>query len=157
MGYKKQYFKLEENSPLPLTAVTESRVRFEEVDMLGIVWHGRYLSYFEDGRIAFGDKYGLNYQTLKKNRTVAPVVQMHVDFKHSLRFDEKMTIETRLHWSDAVKLNFEYIVYNAEGVLAASGYTVQLFTEIDGNVMFVPPQWFVEFKQKWRQNYWENV
>ncbi len=157
MGFKKQYFTSEENCPDPLSAVTERRVRFEEVDALGMVWHGRYPSYFEDGRIAFGDKFGLTYQSFRKNRTVAPVVQMHVDFKHPLRFDELMTIKTRLHWSDAVKLNFDYIVYNSEGEVAASGYTVQLFTETNGEVMFVPPGWFADFKKKWQDNYWDNV
>jgi hypothetical protein len=29
-------------------------VRFNEADPLGIVWHGHYIRYFEDGREAFG-------------------------------------------------------------------------------------------------------
>lgn len=157
MGFKKHYFKVEEDGPGALTAITERRVRFEEVDALGMVWHGRYASYFEDGRIAFGDKYGLTYQAFIEHKTVAPVVQMHVDFKLSLRFDEVMSIQTRLHWAEAVRLNFDYIIYNAEGEVAASGYTVQLFTEPNGNVMFVAPDWFADFKTKWQHNYWEKV
>lgn len=157
MGFQKVYFEQIENSPEPLVASVERRVRFEEVDTLGMVWHGRYPSYFEDGRIAFGDKYGLSYLTFRENLTVAPVVQMHFDFKNPLRFDEIVTIETKLHWSEAVKLNFSYTITNAQGLITASGYTVQLFTEPNGNVMFVAPQWFGDFLQKWRDNFWGKV
>ena len=30
------------------------RVRFSEVDAMGVVWHGNYLKYFEDGREKLG-------------------------------------------------------------------------------------------------------
>ena len=56
-----KYFKQDENALLPLTANTKRKVRFEEVDSLGIVWHGRYPSFFEDSRDEFGNKYGLKY------------------------------------------------------------------------------------------------
>ena len=39
----------------------EMAVRFNEADPLGIVWHGHYIRYFEDGREDFGKKYGLAY------------------------------------------------------------------------------------------------
>ncbi|MFP3594736.1 acyl-CoA thioesterase, partial [Chryseobacterium sp. SIMBA_038] len=32
-----------------LTCTEEVRVRFNETDPLGIVWHGHYIVYFEDG------------------------------------------------------------------------------------------------------------
>ncbi len=44
-----------------LTERVEILVRFNEADPLGIVWHGHYVRYFEDGREAFGNKYGLRY------------------------------------------------------------------------------------------------
>lgn len=44
-----------------LTERFEQRVRFDEVDSLGIVWHGHYVKYLEDGREAWGRKYGLTY------------------------------------------------------------------------------------------------
>lgn len=32
---------------------SEIRVRFNETDPLGIVWHGNYITYFEDGEKPF--------------------------------------------------------------------------------------------------------
>ena len=37
-----------------ISFTSEVRVRFTETDPLGIVWHGNYIQYFEDGREAFG-------------------------------------------------------------------------------------------------------
>lgn len=147
----KKYFRYQEGEPLPLVAKVKRRVRFEEVDVLGMVWHGRYASYFEDGRIAFGDSFGLTYHQFRENGTVAPVVQMHLDYKLPLRFDENIFIEAQLHWTEAARLNFSYWIYTEPGQLAASGYTVQLFTEKDGTVLLVAPDWLLQFRDKWQK------
>jgi len=39
-----------------LSIKTETIIRFSEVDSMGVVWHGNYIKYFEDGREAFGNK-----------------------------------------------------------------------------------------------------
>lgn len=156
MGFKKSYFDDRPSDPEPLLAEVSPRVRFEEVDLLGMVWHGRYPSYFEDGRAAFGDRYGLSYHAFRENLTVAPVVQMHLDYRSPLRFDEQLTVETRLHWSDAAKINFSYMIYNAKAKIAATGYTVQLLTETDGTIILVQPEWILEFQKKWKEGYWSN-
>ena len=44
-----------------LTDQTEVVVKFNEADPLGIVWHGHYIRYFEDGRESFGKRYGIAY------------------------------------------------------------------------------------------------
>lgn len=156
MGFAKEYFAQEDSAPAPLIAVSERRVRFEEVDVLGMVWHGRFPSYLEDGRIAFGDKYGLNYHSFQENNTVAPVVQMHLDYKVPIRFDEILRIKTLLHWTQAARLNFSYMIYNGHGDLAASGYTVQLFTDQEGTILLYAPEWIQDFQSKWQGEYWSH-
>ena len=122
-----------------------------------MVWHGRYPSYFEDGRIAFGDKFGLSYTTFAQHRTMAPIAQMHFDFKAPLRFDEMVTIETRLHWNESMRLDFSYVIRNDMKVMAATGYTVQLLTDPDGTVLFAPPEWITAFRDKWQSGYWKTL
>ncbi len=149
MGFIKDYFPAKEKDPAPLIASCERRVRFEEVDSVNMVWHGRFPSYLEDGRIAFGDEYGLTYQSFMKNLTVAPIVQMHIDYKIPLRFDEIATIETTLHWTEAARINFSYLIKIQNGI-NATAYTVQLLTEIDGTILLASPDWLIEFNKKWR-------
>lgn len=154
MTFNRNYFPRQEGDPAPLVAVAERRVRFEEVDVLGMVWHGRYPSFFEDGRIAFGDIYGLTYFTYLENKVMAPVVQMHLDYKLSLRFDDIIKIETALHWAETARLNFVYTIYNPEGRIAAAGYTVQLLTDLEGGLQLMSPDWLLELRRKWKSGHW---
>ncbi len=152
----RNYFRQHEDDPDPLMVRVSRRVRFEEVDLLGMVWHGRYPSYFEDGRIAFGDMYGLTYHSYMENQVVAPIVQMHLDYKSPLRFDETFIIETALHWAEAARLNFSYTLFNSNKKIVASGYTVQLLTETDGTVLLLSPEWLEKFKMKWKEGDWPD-
>jgi acyl-CoA thioester hydrolase len=157
MGSRKLYFKGNPTNPTPLAVGIDRRVRFEEVDALGMVWHGRYPSYFEDGRIAFGDRYGLAYLSFMQHQVMAPIVQMHVDYKSPLRFDQIIRIETALHWNEALRLDFSYTIKDQKGTIAATGYTVQVLTDINGTVLFVPPDWIQEFREKWRNGHWRKL
>ena len=75
MGFAKSYFDPGPSDPKPLVVRTRRRVRFEEVDMLRIVWHGRYVSFLDDGRIAFGDRFPeISYDKLMEQRIAAPIV-----------------------------------------------------------------------------------
>lgn len=143
------YFPREPNRPEPLVALSKRKVRFEEVDPLGIVWHGRYASYLEDGRVAFGDKYDLSYVTMKRESFLAPIVQMHIDYHSPLRYDNEFTISARLVWSDAVKMNFEYILENSAGLVVATGYTVQLLTDLEQNILLARPQFVENLCDRW--------
>lgn len=151
MGFAKSYFDIDPEAPESLTVETGRRVRFEEVDMLRIVWHGNYVSYLDDGRIAFGDEHSaLSYTKMRQERTAAPIVQIHIDYQAPLHFDEEMKIFTTLHWCDALKLNFEYRIEGPGGRLSARGYTVQLLTDTSGKLLLLPPEWIVDFRENWR-------
>ena len=147
---RKKYFEGHDNSIQPLTIVVPRRVRFEETDQLGIVWHGRYPSYFEDGRTALGEKYGIGYLNFYKNRVVAPIKQIHVDYDRPLRFPDEFSIETSLHWSDAARINISYLIRDKDGAVATTGYTVQVMLDPDYNLLLLSPPFFEEFRQKWR-------
>lgn len=156
MGFQKKYFSEESTDPAPLVARVERRVRFEEVDALGMVWHGRYPSYFEDGRIAFGDTYGLSYHTFRNNNIMAPIVQMHLDYKSPLRFDEIFSIEAALHWSESARLNFSYLLKNSQRKTVAAGYTVQMLTDPSGTVQLIRPDWLLDFGKKWKEGFFQR-
>ncbi len=147
----KPYFPAQEGAPAPLRLRVERRVRFEEVDPLGIVWHGRYPGYFEDARVALGDRYGLGYLDMYRQGVVAPVRKLHLDYHRPLRFQEEFTVEGILHWSEAVRLNHEFIIRNAAGEVATTGYSVQMLIDREENVLLLPPPFFAEFRQRWRE------
>ncbi len=118
---RKSYFQKTEGAPNPLSYTISRQIRFEEIDPMGIVWHGRYPSFFEDARVALGDQYGIGYMDLYKKGILAPIKNMHVDFIMPLKFKEKITVEGRLHYSDASRINSDYIIRNSQGEIASTG------------------------------------
>jgi len=133
-----------------LSSKTEVLVRFNEADPLGIVWHGHYIRYFEDGREAFGNLYDLGYLEVYKLGYVIPVVSVQCDYKRSLRYGDRVIVETKFIPTDAAKLKFTYRLYNAAtGELVATGSSVQVFLSKEDSVLQLSnPPFFEEWKKK---------
>lgn len=147
----KPYFKTVPGAPPPLTASVERRVRFEEVDALGIVWHGRYVSYFEDARVALGRRYGINYMDFYDAGFVTPLKRLELDYVAPLHFEECIRIEGRLHYTEAARINFDYSIYSPAGEVAARGASVQLMLDKSGELLMSPPPFFAAFLDRWRR------
>jgi acyl-CoA thioester hydrolase len=133
-----------------LRAEAPRRIRFEETDPLGIVWHGRYPSFFEDARMALGEKFQVDYLTFYTSGVVTPIKRMHIDYILPLRFQDEVVIEGIHHWSDAARINIEYIIRNAQGETATRGYTVQMMLDVQGSILLVPPDFYLEFSRRWQ-------
>jgi acyl-CoA thioester hydrolase len=115
-----------------LTAEVEIPIRFSETDAMGVVWHGNYLKFFEDGREAFGEKYGLKYLDIFDNGFFTPIVKSEVNHKAPVYYGQKVNVLTRFIPSKAAKMIFEYEVVNVTtGEICATGKTVQVFLTAD--------------------------
>ena len=147
---RRPYFRAHEGDPPPLRCSVERVVRFEEVDPLGIVWHGRYPSFFEDGRVLLGEKFGIGYLDFHRAGIITPIKQLHVDYQKPLRFREPFTIEAILYWSEATRLNHEFILRNAAGEVTTSGYSVQLLLDSEENLLMLPPPFYENFRDRWQ-------
>lgn len=134
---------------MTLTACTNILVRFNEADPLGIVWHGHYVQYFEDGREAFGEKYGLRYLDIFEQGYSVPVVNIQCDYKRSLRYGDRVVVETKYVDDMAAKIKFEYILTNpATGEIVAKGSSVQVFLDKEtSSLQLITPAFFSEWKK----------
>lgn len=133
-----------------LSCKTEILVRFNEADPLGIVWHGHYIRYFEDGREAFGNMHDLGYLEVYKLGFVIPVVSVQCDYKRSLRYGDTVIVETRFIPSEAAKLKFSYKLFNATtNEVVATGSSVQVFlSKEDSMLQLANPPFFAEWKKQ---------
>lgn len=131
-----------------LTHSSKFKVRFNETDPLGIVWHGHYVTYLEDGREAFGEKFGISYKDIQNAGLFTPVVKCICDYKSPLRHGDKARIETTFVNEVAAKLHFTYKIFNQENKLIATGETFQVFTDQKGELFLSNPQFFEDWKRK---------
>jgi acyl-CoA thioester hydrolase len=133
-----------------LVSRTEVKVRFNEVDSLGIAWHGHYVRYFEDGREAFGAEHGLGYLNVYAHGLVTPIVQLSCDYKRPLAYGDSILIETTFVDNPAARIHFDYKIYQlARHELVATGSTTQVFLERDSRELLLSmPTFFEDWKQR---------
>lgn len=133
-----------------LRATNKISVRFSEVDSLKVVWHGHYIKYFEEGREAFGAKYGLGYLDVFSHGYVTPVVRSVCEHKSPIHYGDEIEVEARFVNSMAAKLIFKYTIYNKNsGKVAATGETVQVFLDDAGALALTLPDFFANWKRQW--------
>ena len=87
-------------------------VRFNETDPLGIVWHGNYITYFEDGREAFGRHFGISYLDIQKSGFVTPIIKSVCEHKFPLKYGDICRIETTYEDSLAAKMIYKFKIYS---------------------------------------------
>lgn len=133
-----------------VSATARIQVRFNECDPLGIVWHGNYVKYFEDGREAFSEKFGLDYWKIYIEGFATPVVHMEHNFKRTLKYRDIALVETTMRFTAAAKIIFDYKITNeSTSELVCTGSTTQVFVA-NGNMQLslVVPDVFSEWKKE---------
>lgn len=133
---------------LVLSVEKQFEVRFSEVDMMNVVWHGSYPLYLEDAREAFGDKYGLSYQKYISENIFVPVVELKINYKRPLRFGMKPIIKITYRPTESAKIIFDYEIYDPNSKeVYLTAYSVQVFMDRDYNLMWYSPEFYTEWKK----------
>ncbi|MDO5536956.1 MAG: acyl-CoA thioesterase [Desulfovibrionaceae bacterium] len=135
----------------PLEASCERRVRFGELDPMGIVWHGCYASWLEDGREAIGRRYGIAYTDFHAQGFMTPLKHLSIDFVRPLRYEQVYTITAKLLWSEGARMDFAYVISDADGQVMTRAESAQLFMTLDGELLLEQPAWYRAFMERWKQ------
>jgi acyl-CoA thioester hydrolase len=127
-------------------------VRFSEVDSMNIVWHGSYSLYFEDAREAFGKRYGLGYFDIFGNGYYAPLVELSFNYKRPIKYGMKPEITIIYRHTDSAKIVFDYEIRDTvSGDILATGHSVQVFMDMQYQLVWANPEFYEEWKQKWTE------
>ena len=119
------------------------RIRFSETDPMGIVWHGNYIRYFEDGRESFGARYGIGYLDFYENGLLAPIVKVSCNYRKPVRYGEEVIVETSYVFTESAKLEFNYrILSGSTGEAVTTGQSTQVFTDNAGKLFLVRPPFY---------------
>ena len=120
-----------------------TRVYYRDVDQMGIVYYTRYLEYFEAARTELLRSIGLDVTIIEQMGYFLPVISCHCDYKKSAKFDDELSIATKINESPRSSMKIEYDVYNSSKKLLASGYTVHSFINSNGKAV-KPPKLLIE-------------
>lgn len=135
---------------MELVAEKKIEIRFSEVDVMNVVWHGSYPLYFEDAREAFGAKYGLSYKRYMDEKVFAPIVELDIKYKRPILYGMTPVVRIVYRPTEAAKIVFDYEIIDAEtGTVFATAHSVQVFMDMNYNLMWDNPDFFVEWKKQW--------
>jgi acyl-CoA thioester hydrolase len=120
------------------------RVRYAETDQMGVVYHGNYAQYFEMGRVEWLRNMGVSYKWMEENGVMLPVVSLSLNFKKPARYDDLLTVKTILKSQTSVKIEFDYEIYNENGELLTTGYSMLVFVDRNTGRPILPPDYVSE-------------
>src|SRR2546423_5717404 len=117
--------------------VIHIRVRYPEVDGMGYLHHSRYLQYFEMGRVELLRSRGHSYADLERQGVFFVVVKAEVHYKAPARYDDELTLITRLVKQTHVRFDHAYEL-RRDGVLLTEGKTTIACVDREGQVIEIP-------------------
>ena len=102
------------------------RVYFEDTDFSGLVYHARYLHFFERGRSDYLRLLGVHHNELAADGLVFAVKTMTLDFKNPARIDDILTIASEPETIGGARIRLKQAIRRAQTVLVTAGVEVAL-------------------------------
>ncbi len=113
------------------------RVRYPECDQMGYVHHSIYLQYFEMGRIEMLRAAGHSYADLEREGVFFVVAKVEVKYKSPARYDQELTLTTRVTRQTHVRIDHAYELRRGEVLLAEATSTIACVGR-DGQIRQIP-------------------
>ncbi len=109
------------------------RVRYADIDQMGVVYHARYLEWFEAARTEMLRDMGIVYKELEQSGIYMPVIEAHCRYRKPVKYDELIRVKTVLGEVSRSTIRLEYKVQGEKDeTVRVEGYTVHCFMDKSG-------------------------
>jgi len=124
-------------------ADTTVRVRYAETDQMGVVYYGNYFTWFEIGRVEFCRQVGFEYKQMEsEDDSFIVVAEASCRYKRPARFDDLLTVRTRVTGSQRRTIRFAYEIFrHGSDELIATGETVHVVCDRQGRPKSLPAKY----------------
>ena len=96
------------------------RVYYEDTDAGGIVYYANYLKFFERARTEWLRALGIEQDLLLSKNIAFVVTQVLMDNKKPAKFNDLLTVSSRISTLKQASMVFEQIIHNKQGDLICS-------------------------------------
>ncbi|WP_274851037.1 tol-pal system-associated acyl-CoA thioesterase [Serratia marcescens] len=124
------------------------RVYYEDTDASGVVYHARYVAFFERARTEMLRQHNFHQQQLLSEQVAFVVRRMTVDYLAPARLDEQLEVQSEITSLRGASLTFAQRIVNSDGTLLSQADV--LIACIDPHQMkprALPKSIVAEFKQ----------
>ena len=91
----------------------------QHTDHAGVMWHGSYFNFLEEGRIDDLNKVGITYSTLSKKGYEIPVISAQIKYKISFKHGEKILLKSQFNLLNKIKLKCKTLFLKVNGDIGA--------------------------------------
>ena len=91
----------------------------QHTDHAGVMWHGSYLNFLEEGRIEALDKVGYSYSELSKKGFEIPVFSIQLRYKISFIHGEKVLLVSQFKLENKIRLTCKTLFLKLNGDIGA--------------------------------------
>tara|TARA_Y100001968_G_scaffold239665_1_gene223180 strand:- start:468 stop:911 length:444 start_codon:yes stop_codon:yes gene_type:complete len=91
----------------------------QHTDHAGVMWHGAYLNFLEEGRIDALTKVGMSYSELSKQGFEIPVISIEIKYKMSFFHGEKLLLTSKFKLENKIRLNCKTFFLKLNGDIGA--------------------------------------
>ena len=117
----------------------EVRVRYAETDKMGVAYYANYLVWFEVGRAEYCRRKGFCYADLESLGYILVVTDAQCHYRNSARYDELLTVRTRVKGANKRMITFGYQLLRKESEeIIAEGETRHLSIGPNGKPKSLP-------------------
>jgi acyl-CoA thioester hydrolase len=128
-----------------------ARVYYADTDFSGVVYHARYLEFFERGRSDYLRLVGVHHTELAEGkhgeRIVWVVRRMEIDFRGPARMDDILTIDTRTEDISGARIFMAQQLKRGVAVLVEARVEAAIIGE-NGRPRRFPKEWVAAFMPK---------
>lgn len=113
---------------------SQVRVRYADTDQMHVVYHAKFIEYFESGRTEAIRSLGITYKEIEEMGVYMPVVRIQCDFIRPGRYDDLLTIKTTLNQlPDDHRIEFLQEAFNETGKLICKANILLYFMSTETN------------------------
>ncbi|QPC85789.1 tol-pal system-associated acyl-CoA thioesterase [Mesorhizobium sp. NBSH29] len=129
-----------------------ARVYFADTDFSGVVYHARYLEFFERGRSDFLRLAGVHHTELAEGkhggeRLVWVVRRMEIDFRAPARIDDILTVDTRTISISGARIFMAQQLKRGDDLLVEAKIEAAIIGD-NGRPRRFPTEWVAAFLPK---------
>lgn len=124
-------------------------VRYAETDMMGIVYHGSYLPWFEVARTQLLREQGFPYRQLEADGYRIPVLDVAAKYLRPALYDDVLTIVASIREKPLLRIRIEYEVRRGDELLA-TGQSSHAFCDLNGRPTRPPPLFVARMNEVFR-------
>ena len=113
----------------------------QHTDHAGVMWHGAYVAWLEEARVAALAAAGLAYAELSASGLELMVVELQLRYRRPLRHGENVELRSRIAGAEGLRLPFQTQFITGAGQLAAEALVTLALVDRDrGKPLRRPPE-----------------